>query len=177
MPFKPSPTLGPQEDRDFAFLSEGHHPDLEARAAKISVSRGLKQERDRLGISQAAMAELMGVSKRSYIDYEVHGRAVPSAALSALTARTGVDMTELFFGERAPVEGWYRERSFKMGLHALDTLQRLYPDVDASTLREGAAAWCYYNEPDLPLDEALLKELMEAIFYRQFKEGEAASQG
>lgn len=113
VPFKLFPPLDPQEERDQAFLSERHHPDAEARAAKISVSRGLKQERGRLRISQSAMAELMGVSKRSYIDYEVHGRAVPSAALSALTAQTGVDMNQLFFGEKAPVEGGYRERSFR----------------------------------------------------------------
>ncbi len=177
MPFKPLPPLDPQQEHDLEVLSESRHPDAKARAAKISVCRGLKLERSRLGISQSAMAELMGVSKRSYIDYEVHGRAVPSAALSALTAQTGVDMNQLFFGEEAPVKGWYRERTYKAGIRALDTLRRLYPDIDASTLHQGAAAWCYYAEPDQPLDEALLKELMEAIFYRQFKEGEAVSQG
>lgn len=172
MAFKHTPPLSPEEERDLAVLGEGQHPDAAARAARISVSRGLKQERSRLGISQSAMAELMGVSKRSYIDYEVHGRAVPSSALSALTAQTGVDMNALFFGEKAPVDGRYRERSFQSGLRAFEALKRLYPDVSETTLHEGAAAWCHYNEPDKPINEALLKELMEAIFYRHFKDSD-----
>lgn len=169
MPFKPSPPTDPQKEQDQAVLSERNHPDAEARAAQISVSRGLKQERTRLGISQLAMAELMGVSKRSYIDYEVHGRAVPSAALAALTSQTGVDMNELFFGEKATVEFDYRMKTFQSGLLALEALRQIYPDVDNSTLEEGAARWCGYHEPEEPLDRYLLEELMEAIFYRRYK--------
>lgn len=176
MALKHTPPLSPEEEHDLAVLGEGQHPDAAARAARIPVSRGLKQERSRLGVSQSAMAELMGVSKRSYIDYEVHGRAVPSAALAALTAQTGVDMNELFFGEKAPIKGWYRQRSFISGLRALEVLKRLYPDVDEPTLQEGAAAWCEYNEPDEPLDESLLGELMDAIFYRRYREDMEASE-
>ena len=59
----------------------------------------LREERDALGLTQEAMAEKAGISKRSYCAYEA-GETAPSAKLLAALALMGVDVAYLLTGQR-----------------------------------------------------------------------------
>ena len=60
----------------------------------------LREERQRLGISQTAFAELAGVQKRAQINYE-SGERSPDAAYLAAIAAEGVDVLYLLTGTPA----------------------------------------------------------------------------
>jgi len=59
----------------------------------------LRHERELRGLTQDAMAQSVGVSKRSYCAYE-SGETAPSAKLLAALATMGVDVAYLLTGQR-----------------------------------------------------------------------------
>ncbi len=61
----------------------------------------LREERQRLEISQVRLAEIGGVQKRAQINYEQGGR-VPDGAYLAAVAAAGVDVLYVLTGDRAP---------------------------------------------------------------------------
>jgi len=63
--------------------------------------RRLREEREARGLTQDAMAQNVGVSKRSYCAYEA-GETAPSAKLLAALACMGIDVAYLLTGERNP---------------------------------------------------------------------------
>lgn len=62
----------------------------------------LREERERLALSQAAMGEIGGVKKLTQLNYE-KGERVPDAAYFAAVAKIGVDIQYVITGERATV--------------------------------------------------------------------------
>lgn len=60
----------------------------------------LREERERLGVSQAALGELGGVRKQAQLKYEGNARQPDSAYLGRI-ARYGVDVLYLLTGQRA----------------------------------------------------------------------------
>lgn len=60
----------------------------------------LQEERNRLGMSQAAFADAIGSTKRSVINWE-GGSASPSAAVMAAIATAGADVLYILTGERS----------------------------------------------------------------------------
>lgn len=70
----------------------------------IALCSRLKEERERLGYSQTAFAELVGASKRSQIGWE-QGRSFPDASVLEVWAGYGVDVLYVLTGIKSS-EGW-----------------------------------------------------------------------
>ncbi|KAF1723474.1 hypothetical protein CSC76_15300 [Pseudoxanthomonas mexicana] len=70
---------------------------------KDMIARRLAAVRAELGLSQAALAEQVGLSKRSYIHYERGEREVPTGLVKALYDLHGIDPVWLMSGtDEAP---------------------------------------------------------------------------
>ncbi|MBL8512162.1 MAG: helix-turn-helix transcriptional regulator [Betaproteobacteria bacterium] len=65
----------------------------------MSIGDRLREERERLGLSQTAMAQLFDTSKRVQISYE-QGRTYPNANYLAVLAEKGVDVFYVVTGKR-----------------------------------------------------------------------------
>jgi transcriptional regulator with XRE-family HTH domain len=64
-----------------------------------TIGERLREERERLGLSQPAFAEVGGVQKRAQINYEKDERH-PDAAYLAAVAAAGVDVLYVLTGQR-----------------------------------------------------------------------------
>lgn len=74
-----------------------------AQALSVKVNENLEAFRKARKFKKAEMAEMMGVSARSYYMYETGKRAIPSSALVRLEAFTGADLNLVLLGEaKAP---------------------------------------------------------------------------
>lgn len=164
------PTL---EEEGLQSFDSGVDPaEYEERLGRISLARGLKKYRGGVQISQVIMAKMMGVSKRSYIDYEHNGRAVPSSALVELLAHTNLDMNELFFGEEKPIQDHRLEETAMQAFRLMERLRGNYPDISEALLQKGAATYCRYFSPAKPINPDALTDIMNSIFYEKFKTDE-----
>ena len=66
-----------------------------------SIGNRLREERERLGMSQPAMAEVCGVTMRSQRNYEKDER-VPDASYLASATLVNVDILFVLTGQRSP---------------------------------------------------------------------------
>ena len=64
------------------------------------ISERLKSERENLGFSQQALADLLGISLRSQQNYEKGDRSPDSAYLAAIAA-AGADVLYILTGQRS----------------------------------------------------------------------------
>lgn len=69
---------------------------------RLSIGARLREERERLNLSQTAFAELGGVSLRAEQDWE-RGNSAPKADFLAIAAKEGVDVLYVLTGQRMPV--------------------------------------------------------------------------
>ena len=67
------------------------------------ISERLKSERENLGLSQQALADLLGISLRSQQNYEKGDRSPDSAYLAAIAA-AGADVLYILTGERSSAQ-------------------------------------------------------------------------
>lgn len=67
---------------------------------RLEIGVRLREERERLGFSQQAFAEIGGASKRSQVEWE-KGAQVPNAEFLAHIATRGADVTYIVTGVRA----------------------------------------------------------------------------
>ena len=67
---------------------------------RLEIGIRLREERERLGFSQQAFAEIGGASKRSQVEWE-KGAQVPNAEFLAHIASRGADVTYIVTGVRA----------------------------------------------------------------------------
>ena len=79
----------------------------------------LKEERERLGYSQADFAAAGGASKRSQIDWE-QGKLVPNAEFLALVVSLGVDVQYVLTGKVSTAELSTDEDELLRGYRCLD---------------------------------------------------------
>ncbi|WP_418131496.1 helix-turn-helix domain-containing protein [Variovorax sp. 278MFTsu5.1] len=68
---------------------------------RLSIGVRLREERERLGMSQTAFAELGDVSLRAEQDWE-RGNSAPKADFLAVAATHGVDVLYVLTGQRTP---------------------------------------------------------------------------
>lgn len=61
----------------------------------------LREERERMGLSQSAFAEVGGVQKRAQINYE-QGERQPDSCYLAAVAKIGADVQYIVTGEHSP---------------------------------------------------------------------------
>ena len=75
---------------------------LRERYEKIRPDIGLRIFRKKKKLTQIEMSKIMGVSRRTYIDYEHGERAISSIALSLLLVEFDCDLNLLFKQEHSP---------------------------------------------------------------------------
>lgn len=74
-------------------------------AAKVTIGDRLREERERLGFSQTAFAELAAASRRSQIDWEKKEGPTPNADHLERWATNGADVLYIITGRRAEPGG------------------------------------------------------------------------
>lgn len=102
-----------------------------------SIGERLLEERDRLGLSQPALAEMCGITMRSQRNYE-KGERQPDASYLAAIAAAGADVLYILTGQRtgaAPVA------PLKPDEAALLDNYRHSPEDQQRLLRETGAAF------------------------------------
>ena len=109
---------------------------------------------------------MMGVSKRSYIDYEHNGRAVPSSALSKLLAHTGLDLNELFTGKPQPVTSATLRAIVRKSISIEKILSNRDDKLDPSIIEEAARKYIDYFGTDGSIDIKKLDDLVSSILYQ-----------
>lgn len=82
--------------------------------------------RNEIGISQAAMAEVIGVSHRAYHSYEKGKRGISVESLIALERKYEVDVAWIILGTRAIRAG-----------HDFEALKRIETELDQHLTSEG----------------------------------------
>ena len=82
--------------------------------------------RNEIGVSQAAMAEAIGVSHRAYHSYEKGKRGVPVEALVKMQGRYEIDVAWILLGTK----------SIRAG-HDFDALKRISASLDKYLREEG----------------------------------------
>ncbi|MGM9402208.1 helix-turn-helix domain-containing protein [Aliiroseovarius sp. KMU-71] len=82
--------------------------------------------RNEIGVSQAAMAEAIGVSHRAYHSYEKGKRGVPVEALVKMQGRYEIDVAWVLLGTK----------SIRTG-HDFDALKRISASLDKYLSEEG----------------------------------------
>lgn len=87
---------------------------------------GLKRLRKKQNKSQAEMAEVLNVSRRSYQDFEAGKRPIPSDAILALHAEFDCDLHELFTGRPVPIPRKVRAGFVQVALDAVGALLQHY---------------------------------------------------
>lgn len=65
----------------------------------MQISDRLRQERDRLGLTQSEIAKLCGVAFRTYCDYEA-GKTEPKASFLNKIDKLGADVMYILTGDR-----------------------------------------------------------------------------
>lgn len=83
-----------QKHQDRAYMEAFHGPDL-------PLHQNLRRFRIRKGLKKQEIAEMMGVTARSYYAYEEGQRPVPSDALAKLATMTEADLNEIVMGRTA----------------------------------------------------------------------------
>jgi transcriptional regulator with XRE-family HTH domain len=68
-------------------------------AAKMAIGSRLREERLRLGMTQADFAEFGGVAKRTALEWE-QGKTSPNAVFLAAASRQGIDILYVVNGVR-----------------------------------------------------------------------------
>ena len=84
---------------------------------------------------KAEMAQMMGVSAKSYYLYETGKRAIPSTALVQLEAFTGADLNEVMLGAPKAPKHDRTQHIVDEAIKALCFLGREYPDMPIQTKR------------------------------------------
>lgn len=137
------------------------------RLASISLAKGLKNFRAENDLSQAQMAKLMSVSKRSYLDYERSDRSVPSAALVELVAWSDVDLNLLFRGAERPVTSQYRVSVIRQARAVEKIVRGFGENYDNATIQEAVETYLGYFEPTAPIDRSMLGDILNSIAYEK----------
>lgn len=74
----------------------------QAKDIKIYIGARLREERERVGLSQPEMGEVGGVTKLTQLNYEKGDRMPDAAYLSVLHDTLGIDVSYILTGQRAP---------------------------------------------------------------------------
>jgi len=97
----------------------------------VSIGERLREERERLKLSQPAVAEAVGVSKKTQIDYE-KDRTPPDANYFSVVAGLGFDISYVITGMR--IENAARtplELAFLRNSRAMPTIEARQAALDA----------------------------------------------
>lgn len=115
---------------------------MKTHVVNTGIGERLRAERERLGLTQLAMAEKAGVSRATQVNYE-SGKRTPELGYLEAAGRFGVDMQFVLTGARSGKEGSYARAARRMcftfewllGLEegALNTLSSELVELDEQT--------------------------------------------
>ncbi|ELC1915484.1 helix-turn-helix transcriptional regulator [Salmonella enterica] len=74
----------------------------QSKDIKIYIGARLREERERVGLSQPEMGEVGGVTKLTQLNYEKGERMPDAAYLSVLHENLGIDVSYILTGQRTP---------------------------------------------------------------------------
>ncbi len=102
----------------------------QAKDIKIYIGARLREERERVGLSQPEMGKVGGVTKLTQLNYEKGDRMPDAAYLSVLHETLGIDVSYILTGQHAPTpEGTVtvsqEEKSLIENYRAMDEAARL----------------------------------------------------
>lgn len=99
----------------------------------VGISERLREERERLGMSQQALAEKLESTKRSVINWE-GGAALPGAEVLSRYAVAGADVLYVITGERTSAQPAADAAEQVL----LDSYRRCKPDAKANLIQMAA---------------------------------------
>lgn len=92
---------------------------------KMHIGERLREERERMGLTQTATSKACGVAFRTYCDYEA-GKSEPKASTLSALGDIGVDVLYVVTGHRLPlVEISNEEQKLVENYRAMDKAARL----------------------------------------------------
>lgn len=94
----------------------------------------IKEERERLSLTQQGIADAIGVAKRTFIDWEKDRTSPTAVQLSAL-ADIGVDVLYVVTGMRSQATAHYQASPEKQEL--MDAFDEMSPDQRRAILEVG----------------------------------------
>lgn len=98
-----------------------------------TIGSRLRDERSRLGLSQTALGEIVGASKRTVIDWE-KGATSPTSAQLADLAEIGLDPLYVLVGQRSVARAGLAQEQIAMFNEVIDTFWALSDDSRAIAL-------------------------------------------
>ena len=125
----------------------------------VGIGERIAEERKRMGLSQAAFAELVGVSFSSQRRYENETRTPDTEYLSALVD-VGVDMDYVFSGQRDIPERWESRANGRIIANIALALN-LEPDAFGEATMEAFAQTVAEKAGKGPPPEAYLAEFLD----------------
>lgn len=125
----------------------------------VGIGERIAEERKRMGLSQAAFAELVGVSFSSQRRYENETRTPDTEYLSALVD-VGVDMDYVFSGQRDIPERWESRANGRIIANIALALN-LEPDAFGEATMEAFAQTVAEKAGKGPPPEAYLAEVLD----------------
>ncbi|MCA3437098.1 MAG: helix-turn-helix transcriptional regulator [Rhodobacter sp.] len=133
----------------------------EHRLARCRPHDGLKRIRKDNKRSQAEMANLLGVSRRTYQDFENGKRAIPSDVIALIHGHFDCDLHQLFTGSPMPTPRTERASYAIAALNAFFTLQTKFGEaISLDQLRHYATLTAELTEPG---EEPELLWLLELV--------------
>lgn len=156
--------FGPRQFSDQKLFDDQMRQLREEELAMRAPHDGLKRIRKRHDKSQAEMAEIMRISRRTYQDFEAGKRAIPSDAILHLHSAFDCDLHELFTGLPVPIPRDVRAGFVKASLDAVIALLVRYGEeedkISATDLRRYATLTAELTPPG---DEPEIMWLLEMV--------------
>lgn len=123
-----------QEETEAALIKDYNRQYMEAYYSPDSpIEENLREFRRRQGLKKKDVAELMGVTSRTYYAYELGTRSIPSDALIKLATMTRVDLNQLLMGRPAEIDHQSVRSAIDDLMKIMKFLGENYPKMDMNT--------------------------------------------
>ncbi|MDA7965423.1 helix-turn-helix transcriptional regulator [Ruegeria sp.] len=155
--------LDEAEAQHIADIESGRY---EYRLARLQPHVGLKKLRLELGLSQAKMAEIAGVTRRTYQAYERGENPIPSDVLCRLAATFLFDMHMLFSGRTHSDNLKVREDTARLAVDVINHLKGRKGKFSGMLPHEAqqiAMEFARKNKPGTPVDKGTTYEAIRVV--------------
>lgn len=105
-------------------------------APNAPLHEALKNFRIQHKLSKKRVAEIMGVTERTYYSYETGERPVPTPAVIDLAVQTGADLNKMLLGRAAPEQYDETAQAVDDVFRIIDLLDERYDGMDERTKRK-----------------------------------------
>ena len=145
---------------------------FEHRLSRLRPHLGLARMRSELGISQEKMAQLCGVTRRTYQFYEGGEKAIPSNVLCKLAATYEFDMHELFAGKPHSNNLYVHARTAEVTAAVVMYLIDHFPRMEMDEMQRIAMEFARTHRAAGALSTADLMESIQIVTGEKYVERE-----